>query len=139
MSLKLYDCDIGITLAGVNYDFTHVDSVTHEDPKRNKLIRGANAGNKIGLVYTEGTKEPDVLTTSVIEIPKALHELLTRAFENKTRMDFYCVSRSTGSAKLAKNSILAQKPFQGTIDETPESLNTSLVFESFDVSDTIKE
>lgn len=137
--LKLYDCDVGITLAGENYEFTHVDSVSVEDPTRHKLIRGANAGNKVGLAYTEGVKEAKTVTTSVIEIPAALHDRLKLAFNDKERMDFWAISRVNGSSKIAKNAILAQEPQQPTLDESPESMNTPLVFESFDVSDIVKE
>lgn len=137
--LKLYDCDVGITIDGTNYEFTHVDSVSVESPRRHKLIRGANAGNKVGLAYTEGVKEADTVTTSVIEIPAALHALLKECFNNKTRMDFWAISRVNGSSKMAKNAILAQEPQQPTLDESPESMNTPLVFESFDVGDVIKD
>ena len=137
--LKLYDCDVGITIGGTNYEFTHVDSVSVEDPRRHKLIRGANAGNKVGLAYTEGVKEASTVTTSVIELPAALHALLKTAFQNKERMDFWAISRINGSSKMAKNAILAQEPQQPTLDESPESMNTPLVFESFDVGDIIKD
>lgn len=137
--IKLYDCDIGITLGGVNYEFEHVDSVSVEDPRRHRLIRGANASNKVGLPYTEGIKEAVTVTTSVIGIPAALHTLLKAAFLNKERMDFWAISRQNGSSKMAKNAILSQEPQQPTLDDSPESLNTPLVFESFDVSDLLKE
>jgi hypothetical protein len=64
--LKLYDCDVGITLRGVNYEFEHVDSVSIEDPERTRLIRGGNAKNKLGIAYTEGVKDAKTVTTSVI-------------------------------------------------------------------------
>lgn len=137
--IKLYDCDVGITLDGTNYEFTHVDSVSVEDPRRHKLIRGANAKNKVGLAYTEGVKEAATVTTSVIEIPAALHTRLKEAFNNKERMDFWAISRANGSSKQAKNAILAQEPQQPTLDESAESMNTPLVFESFDVSDFLKD
>lgn len=135
---KLYDCDIGITLRGVNYEFDHVDSITIEDPKRVRLVRGANQKNKIGLSYLEGVKEATTVTTSVIDVPVELHKLLTEAHENQERMDFYCISRADGSSKLAKNCVLSQKPQQLNLDDSPESLNTSLVFESFDVGEVKK-
>lgn len=138
MIFKLYDCDIGITLNGVNYEFEHVDSVTVEDPKRVRLTRGANQKNKVGLSYVEGVKEATTLTTSVIGIPAELHALLTEAHEKETRMDFYCISRQDGSSKMAKNAVLSQKPQQANLDDTPESLNTSLAFESFDVGEVHK-
>lgn len=136
--IKLYDCDIGITLRGVNYEFEHVDSVTVEDPRRHRLIRGANASNKVGLPYTEGNKEALTVTTSVIGIPAELHALLKEAFLATERLDFWVISRQNGSSKMAKNAILAQEPQQPSLDETPESLTTPLVFECFDVGDYLK-
>ena len=138
MQFKLYDCDVGVTLNGVNYDFEHIDSVTIEDPTRTRLIRGANAKNKVGLSYKEGLKEAKTITTSIISVDPALHALLVTAHANETRMDFYCIARSDGSHKIAKNCVLSQEPMQLTLDETPESLNTTLTFESFDVSEVHK-
>lgn len=138
MIFKLYDCDIGITLRGVNYDFVHVDSVTIDDPERTRLTRGANRGNKRGISYLEGSKEAKTVTTSVIEVPMELHALLVDAYRKQERMDFYCIARSDGSSKLAKNAVLSQEPQQLTLDDSPESMNTSLIFESFDVSENPK-
>lgn len=137
--LKLYDCDVVIEIRGVNYEFEHVDSVSHEDPRRHRLTRGANAKNKTGIVYTEGNKEAHVLTTSVIAIPAALHALLKDVFNKKERVKFACVSRENGSKKFADQAILAQPPFQPSVDESAESLNTPIVLESFDVEDDIKD
>jgi hypothetical protein len=136
--LKLYDCDVGITLRGVNYEFEHVDSVSIEDPERTRLIRGGNAKNKLGIAYTEGVKDAKTVTTSVIGIPAALHVLLTDAFNTKERLDFWAISRQDGSSKMAKNAVLSQKPMQPTLDDSAESLNTPLVFESFDVTELLK-
>lgn len=138
MIFKLYDCDFGVTLNGVNYDFEQVDGLQIEDPERTRLTRGANAGNKVGLVYKEGVKEPKTITLTVIGMPLELHNLLKEAYSKKTRLDCYCVSRVDGSSKIAKNAILSQEPQQLSLDESAESLNTSLVFESFDVSEVHK-
>ena len=73
MIFKLYDCDFGVTLNGVNYDFEHVENLQIEDPERTRLIRGGNAGNKTGLIYKEGTKEPKAITLTVIGMPAELH------------------------------------------------------------------
>jgi hypothetical protein len=138
MIFKLYDCDFGVTLNGVNYDFEHVDGLQIEDPERTRLTRGANAGNKVGLAYKEGIKEPKTITLTVLDIPVALHTLLKEAYTKKTRLDAYCVSRVDGSSKIAKNAILSQEPQQLSLDESAESMNVALVFESFDVSEVHK-
>lgn len=138
MALKLYDCDVGITVNGVNYDFEHVDEVTVEDPERNRLIRGANAKDKIGLDYKEGLKEAKTFSLTPIALSKELHDVLQQCFDNRTRLDVYCVSRSDGSSMTAKNAILSQEPRQSTLNDSPESLNSPLAFESFDVKTTRK-
>ncbi len=138
MIFKLYESDFGVTLNGVNYDFDHVENLQIEDPERTRLVRGGNAGNKIGLAYKEGIKEAKTMTVTVIGIPVELHNLLKQAYADKTRMDAYCVSRVDGSTKIAKNAILSQEPKQNNLDDSAESMNTALVFESFDVSENMK-
>lgn len=135
---KMYECDFGVTLNGVNYDFTHVENVTYEDPERTRLIRGSNAGNKLGLIYKEGLKEAKVITLTVIGMPKEVHDLLKKAYDNKDRMDVYVISRADASSKIAKNAVLSQSPKQLTLDDSPDSLNTALIFESFDIDETHK-
>lgn len=137
--IKLYDCNVGLTIRGTNYEFDHVDTITVDDPVRNKLIRGANATNKQGLAYTEGVKEAKTITTTVITIPVDLHNLLKDVFETKERIDFWAISRANGSSKMAKNCILSQQPQQPNLSADAESLNTPLVFETFDVADYLKE
>lgn len=135
---KIYDCDFGVTLNGVNYDFEHVNNLTIEDPERTRLVRGGNAGNKTGLIYKEGIKDAKTVTVTLIGVSMDLHNLLKSAYNDKTRVDCYVVSRVDGSSKIAKNAILSQEPKQLSIDDAAESMNTSLVFESFDISEVHK-
>src|SRR5690606_18651240 len=138
MIFKLYDCDFGVTIRGVNYDFEHVDGLQIEDPERTRLIRGANAANKSGLVYKEALKEAKTVTVTIIGISVELHNLLMEVFANKVRVDCYCISRSDGSTKIAKNAVLSQEPMQLNLDDSPESLNLTLTFESYDVTEVHK-
>ncbi len=138
MIFKIYESDFGIKYNGVNYDFTHVQSLTIEDPENTKLVRGANGGNKLGLVYKEGIKEPKKMTVTVIGMSQELKGVLETAYTNKDRLDAYCISRIDGSSKMAKNSILSMQPQQLNIDEGPESMNVALVFESFDLVEVHK-
>lgn len=138
MIFKMNECDFGIKYRGVNYDFTHVRSMTIETTRMNRLTRGANAGNKVGLSYTEGNQDPDRLTVVIMDIPIELKEQLDQAFEVQERMDVYCISRKDGSSKMGKNAILCTRPQQLTIDDTPESMNVELIFESFDLMETHK-
>lgn len=132
MIFKIYDCDIGIKYNGVNYDFPEVDEVSIDDPEFNRLTRGANAGNKTGLVYKEGSKEPKTVTVPIMNMSTALKAVLDQAFTNRDRLDVYIVARSDGSSKIAKNAILCQQPQQLLVGESPESMAVSLIFQTFD-------
>lgn len=137
-ALKLYNCDFGVTYNGVNYDFTHVDSLVIEDPERTRLVRGANAGNKLGLVYKEGLKEAKTVTVTLVDVPKEIHELLKTIFAEEARVDVYCVDRTTGSSKIGKNAVLSQEPKQLSLDDTAESMSVALIFETFDITEVLK-
>ena len=135
---KMYDCDFSLTIRGKAYTFTEVENMQIEDPETTTLIRGSNAGNKLGLVYKEGLKEPKTLTLTVIGMPAELHSLLKDVYEKKERVDCNCISRVDGSSKIAKNAVLAQSPKQLQLDDSAESLNTALMFKSFDVTEEHK-
>jgi hypothetical protein len=138
MIFKIYNCDFGIKINGVNYDFEHVAELQIEDPERNKLTRGSNAGNKTGLAYKEGMKEPKRWTVPILNMSVELKEVLDGAYQDQTRLDVFCIDRTDGSSKMAKNAILANKPQQLTVDESPESMNVSLEFETYDSSEVHK-
>lgn len=138
MIFKPYNCDFGITIDGVNYEFTHVDNFQVENPERTRLVRGANAGNKTGLPYREGLKEAKTVTMTVIGIPMELHNLLKDAYAQQKRVDAWGVDRVDGSSKIAKNAVIAAEPMQLEVSDSAESMNTALVFESFDVSEIHK-
>lgn len=138
MVFKIYECDVVLTLEGINYEFIHVDSLQAEDPERTRLTRGANAGNKTGIVYKEGVKEAKTVTLNVLDIPMELHNLLLTAYDDQTRMDVSAISRKDGSSLTAKNSILSQRPVQLNLEEGPESMNVALLFETFDLEPKIK-
>lgn len=138
MIFKIYESDFGFKYNGQNYEFDHVQSLQIEDPESTKLLRGANASNKIGLVYVEGLKEAKKWTVVIIGMSADLKEILETAYENKDRLDIYCISRVDGSAKMGKNAVLSMQPQQLLIDDNPESMNVSLVFETFDSSEVHK-
>lgn len=137
-SFKIYDCDFGIKYNGQNYEFTHVNSLTIEDPETTRLIRGSNAGNKTGLPYKEGIKDAKKITVTILGMTADLKAVLDQAFENKDRLDVYAISRSDGSSKIGKNAVLSQQPQQLSLDESAESMNVALAFETFDLSEVHK-
>lgn len=138
MIFKIYECDFGIKLGGVNYDFADVAELQIEDPEKNRLTRGANATNKIGLSYKEGMREPKRWTIPMLNMSAELKSVLDGAFDSQTRLDVYCIDRKDGSSKMAKNAILCNKPQQLTLDDSPDSMNVSLEFETFDSAENHK-
>jgi len=138
MIFKIYDSDFGFKYNGVNYDFTHVVDLQIEDQEMTRLVRGSNASNKLGLVYREGTKEPKRWTVTIMGMSPELKAVLDSVFEARERLDVYCISRIDGSSKIAKNAILSQLPQQLSLDESPESMNVALTFESFDTNEVHK-
>ena len=139
MIFKIYDCDFGLKYNDINYDFEHCDSFVIEDPETLKLIRGSNAKNKLGLPYTEGTKEAKKITVVLIGITTEMFNLLGTIYNGKERIDVFCVDRKSGSNIIGKNAMLSQRPRQLNIEESPESMNVSLMFETFDLTDTHKD
>ncbi len=135
---KLYDCDVGIKVDGVSYEYEHVASVTVEDPERNRLTRGNNAKNTDGLVYKDGLKDPKRWTMPVMALDAAMYDLLNTCFTQQKRLEVFAISRKDGSSKMAKKAVLSNKPQQLTMDDTAESMQVSLEFESFDLSEVHK-
>lgn len=138
MIFKLYNCDVGIKKNGTTYMFPDVAEVQGEDPERNRLTRGANASNKIGLVYKDGIKEPKRCTIPIMNMSAALKAVLDASFENQDRQDVFVIDRTDGSSKMWKNAILSNKPQQLTLDDSAESMNVSLEFETFDFEEDHK-
>jgi hypothetical protein len=138
MIFKMHNCDFGINYNDVSYNFEHVEGITVEDPENTRLVRGANAANQVGLVYTEGTKEPKKIGVTLIGVSAAINSVLTTIYKTKARCEVYIIDRTDGSSKIAKNAILTQQPQQLAIDESPESMNVVCMFESFDLSEVHK-
>lgn len=138
MIFKLYDCDIGFKYNGVDYAFDHVAEVQLEDPERNRLTRGANAKDTIGLAYKDGLKDPKRVTIPIMAMSPALVTVFNEIYAKQARIDWYCVARSDGSSKWAKNAVLSNKPQQLTLDETAESMNVSVELETFELTENHK-
>lgn len=138
MVFKLYDCDIGFKYNGVDYAFDHVAEVQIEDPERNRLTRGANAKDNIGLAYKDGLKDPKRVTIPIMAMTPALVAVFNEVYYKQGRIDWYCVARSDGSSKWAKNAVLSNRPQQLTLDETAESMNVSVEMETFELTENHK-
>jgi hypothetical protein len=75
---------------------------------------------------------------TIIDMDAELKAVLDGAFDDKSRLDVYCISRVDGSSKMGRNAILATRPQQLQIDESPDSMNVVLTFETFDFSEVHK-
>lgn len=135
---KIYDCDFGVKVNGVSYDFDHVAELQVEDPERNRVTRGANASNKVGISYKEGMTQPKRWTIPIMAMSTELKGVLDGCYDDQTRLDCYCIDRKTGSKKFLSNAIMSNKPQQLAVSEAAESLQVSLEFEGFDNSETLK-
>lgn len=138
MIFRIYNSDFGIKIGGVDYRFEHVQDVTIEDPEMNRLTRGSNASNQIGLAYKEGISEPKRWTVNIMNMSAELKGVLDAAFKDQTRVDVYCIDRGDGSAKIGKDALLCNYPQQLTLDQSPESMAVQLTFETFASSEVHK-
>jgi len=138
MIFKIYNCDFGIKVNGVSYDFEHVAELTVEDPERNRLTRGANAKNKIGLSYKDGLKDPKRWTIPILSMSSELKGVLDDCYNKQTRVDVYCIDRTDGSSKWGRNAVLSNFPQQLSLNEAAESMNVSLEFETFESTEIHK-
>ena len=136
--INIADADVGFTLNGTTYTFENCDSVTIEDPKRNHLIRGVSSTSKFGLSYQEGTASPYVITTTLKSIGIEYESLLKKAFEDKTRIDFWVIERKTGTNKTFKEAIVGNAPKQLNIGEGEDSLDIEFVVEGFSYESNYK-
>lgn len=138
MIFKIYNSDFGVKVNGQSYYFDHVDSLVIDDPESNKLTRGANASNKVGLAYKEGVKDPKKWTVKILGMTTEIKTLLDQCYVDQTRVDVFCIDRGDGSSKTGRDCVLSQQPQQLQIDETPESLATDLIFETFNPVEVFK-
>lgn len=135
---KMYNCDFGIKYNGQTYRFTDVAELQIEDNERNRLTRGSNATNTVGLPYKDGLRDPKRWTIPIMNMSIELKNVLDEVYNTQGRVECYAIDRLTGASKIAKNALLSNKPQQLTLDESPESLQVSLEFETFDSSETLK-
>lgn len=138
MIFKPYECDFGFKFGGVDYAFEYINSLTIEDPEFNRITRGSNAGNLTGLAYKEGSKEPKTWTAVIMNMTAELKDVLDQIFADQSRVDVYAIRRSDGSAKMGRNAVLCQKPQQLVVDDSVDSINVSLIFQTFDSTENHK-
>lgn len=131
MIYRMYDVEIGMKIDGVTYSYTDVVSLTVEDPLFNRLTRGANGKNREGIPYQEGVREPKRWTVIIQNMTQAVKNLLEERFQSVGRVDVFAIA-SDGSAKMLKTAILCQAPRQTTLDDTPDSMNVTLIFEGYE-------
>ena len=135
---NLYDCDVGLVVAGTKYEFQNVAKVGFEDNERNRLTRGASATDENGLAYRDGIKDPKRILPDILEMSAELYAVFVSLFTGQTRFDFYVISRKDGSSKMGKNCILSNRPQQLNLDETADSLAVAIEIETFKIEEVHK-
>lgn len=138
MIFKTYNSDFGFKNDGTAYDFTNVKSLQIEDNEKNRLIRGANGKDTLGLAYKEGVKDPKKWTIQIMGMSMEIKEMLDDVFAKQKRVDVYAIDRTDGSSKMAKQAVLCNKPQQLSLDESPDSMDVQIEFETFDSSEVHK-
>lgn len=130
---QLLNCDIGLTIRDVNYDFEDLDVAEQEDPRQINLKRGAIGKSTSGIPYGEGWGDPMVHTFTLVNIPSALLTLLREIFNKKgiERLSGYIIDRNTGSSRTIKKAVLGAEPKQLSIGEGADSLNIQVVLRSY--------
>lgn len=137
-AIRIYDGQLTISDADGNvYEFLHFDSVGVDTTARTRITRGANAGDRLGVSYKEGLKEADTMTIVAVDVPADLHTQLKTWYDAATRLKIECVD-SIGSSVVAFDSVISREPHQLSIDESVESMNLELIFESFNITTTYK-
>jgi hypothetical protein len=132
-AIRIYDSVLTITIGETAYEVPHYNSVEIESPERVRKVRGANAGDKIGITYKEGLTEATTITVTIVDCPAELHTALAQGFEDATPMKVECISESDSSQVVASDCVLSRAPHQLSIADGAESMNLELLFETFDV------
>lgn len=136
---QIWNCEGGFTYNGQNYKFKDMDSITYTYSRKNHLIRGANATNKMGILSQEGSKNPDTAEYTVMDCSKAIQKLLLTIFENKERIDAFFIDRNTGEYFIFKDSVIRDKPRQTNVAEDDTSHSFVFAVESFNVTEKLND
>lgn len=136
---QIWNCEGGFSYNGQNYKFKDLDSVAYTYSRKNHLIRGANATNKMGILSQEGSKTPDSAEYTVMDCSKAIQKLLLTLFENKERIDAFFIDRNTGEYFIYKDAVVRDKPRQTNVAEDDTSHSFIFAVESFNVTEKLND
>lgn len=136
---QIWNCEGGFTYNGQNYKFKDMDSIAYTFSRKNHLIRGANATNKMGILSQEGSKTPDTAEYTVMDCSKAIQKLLLTIFENKERIDAFFIDRNTGEYFIFKDAVIRDKPRQTNVAEDDTSHSFIFAVESFNVTEKLND
>jgi len=125
--------DAGFSYNGSNYNFADFDTIDYTFASKNRLTRGANGTNKVGISYKEGLKTHDVAEVKVVDCSVAIYNLLRTIQEKGDRISFWFIDRETGEGFTYNNATIRDKPLQTSIGETEDSLSFMFAVESFDL------
>ena len=136
---QISEGDAGVSIVGVNYTFSDVDSIEYTYNRKNHLTRGASGQNKLGISYSEGLKTPDTAEIRVVDCSVEIYNLLLLIFNDKKRLNVWFIDRSTGEGLTHKNAVIVDKPRQTSIGEGEDTIGFSFMVESFDVTEKLND
>jgi hypothetical protein len=134
--LQIRKCDFIFGYNGVDYNLTaETDAWSIEDPQAKHLTRGSSTTNKRGIIITEGTKDPRVITITLIAPAAEYLKMFKEIYNDEERVDFSIIDRVNGSKRTLKEAIIQKEPMQATMGEGADELNISLVIETYQIED----
>jgi len=131
--------DVGFSYNGANYTFSDADNIAYTYSKKNHITRGASGQNKVGISYKEGLKTPDMMEALIVDCTVAIQKLLLSLFESGERVNAWFIDRTTGEGLTFANAVIRDKPAQGTIGESEDTISFMFAVESFDVKPKIND
>ena len=134
-NLRAVLCDAYFSRNGADYNLTAmVDSVALENPEEKLLTRGFFAGNKTGLAYTSGIKDPKTVTVRLIGASAEYVNMLNDMYDKEERTDFKLVDRKTGRMAVYKEALIGKQLLQENMGEGgDEEMAVNLILRTYQV------
>lgn len=130
---KIYKTDFGFSYGSVEYRFKNVDVVGYENPKAKHVVRGRDASDDDGLVYSENFSQPYRVSITTAGLPASYAAMLNKMHEDEERTDFWCIDRKNGMRKTFVNALVSAEVDQLRIEEGEESLKITIALECFKI------
>lgn len=130
---KIYKTDFGFSKGGVDYRLKNVDVVAYENPKAKHVVRGRDASDEEGLVYSENFSQPYRITITTVGLPASYADMFNSMHDDEERGDFWCIDRKNGMRKTFVNALISAEVDQQRVEEGEDSLKITISLESFKI------